>query len=290
MIQLCLKLLVGGTIAAVASSAAHAQPSDATSLYSQGVHAYFAGQSAQAEYYLSTARALNPDDPRTYYFLALARMRQGRGDEARFDMQTGAALEAQQPNRFAVGISLERVQGSDRLLLEHYRRQGRASHAALRVERDRARYDQIQKREPEVIHQQATIPLDGLLQPAGSRPAVVFQRPARPTPAWAPASASAPINPAAGKVAADDPFADDAAAPAATATPAAAAPKVAVPPILPPQSTPAAAQPSASVPSAGDADNPFGDAVPRVPAQTPPSDAKSGGTTPPDNDDPFRSK
>ena len=38
-------------------------------------------------------------------------------------MQVGAAVEAQRPKQFAVGTALERVQGSDRLLLEQYRRQ-----------------------------------------------------------------------------------------------------------------------------------------------------------------------
>ena len=53
---------------------------------------------------------------------ALTLLRQGRSDEARGDMLVGAALEAQQPRRYAIGAALERVQGGERLLLEGFRR------------------------------------------------------------------------------------------------------------------------------------------------------------------------
>src|SRR5437588_8071481 len=89
-----------------------AQDSDiAGTLYGQGVESFFAGRSAEAGAYLSRAIAINPDDPRAFYFRSLSRLRTGRQAEAQADMQTGADLEALQPNRFAIGKAMERVQG-----------------------------------------------------------------------------------------------------------------------------------------------------------------------------------
>ena len=100
-------------------------PTGAT--YARGVDAYFSGNSAEAEQYLSQAIAELPDDPRPYYFRALVLLRSGRRDEAVSDMQIGAAVEAGRPRQFAVGTALERVQGGDRLLLEQYRREARTA-------------------------------------------------------------------------------------------------------------------------------------------------------------------
>jgi hypothetical protein len=94
-------------------------------IYGRGVDAYFSGNSAEAELNLSQAIQELPDDPRPYYFRALALLRSGRRDEAISDMQIGASLEAQRPKQFGVGTALERIQGGDRLLLEQYRRQAR---------------------------------------------------------------------------------------------------------------------------------------------------------------------
>ena len=58
--------------------------------YGEGVHAYFAGNSQQAEAALSQAMVLNSQDPRIYYFRALSLLRQGRTAEARGDMLVGA--------------------------------------------------------------------------------------------------------------------------------------------------------------------------------------------------------
>src|SRR5687767_15304576 len=69
---------------------------EASRLYSKGVHAYFAGRSTDAESYLSSALALETQDPRLYYFRALSLMRLGRMDEARGDIMIGASLEATQ--------------------------------------------------------------------------------------------------------------------------------------------------------------------------------------------------
>src|SRR5262245_22599251 len=95
-------LLAGGAI--LPATATHGQDLDAATVhYGDGVHAYFRGNASRAEESLSSAMALNSQDPRYYYFRALSLLRQGRTAEARGDMQVGAALEAQRPGRFAVG-------------------------------------------------------------------------------------------------------------------------------------------------------------------------------------------
>jgi len=267
------------------SCPASAQEADAAMFYSQGVHAYFAGQRAQAEQYLSAALAIDPRDPRPYYFRALSRLRLGRTDEARRDMQAGAAWEAQAPNRFAVGAALERVQGQHRILLEQYRREGRLAEATRRHERNRARYQQISGREPEVLHQKIMIPLDQLLRPGGALPIVVVEasEPPRPAAATAAATATATVDatrpPVAGGSAPvttmpSNPFGDDALPPTRTGaatspTATGAAPTQPVVPENPfgdlfktetssDSTTPPASEASDEKPDAdGPADNPF---------------------------------
>lgn len=259
---------------------AFAQVMDAGTLYSQGLHAYFAGQSSQADEFLSRALALDPQDPRAHYFRGLVRLRQGRGQEARVDMQIGASVEAQQPGRHAVGAALERVQGSGRLLLEQFRREGRLAETGHRAERDRLRYEQVLRRESEVLHRRATISLDQLMNSNGGRPTVVLERSRPPI-----AASRLPARPAAvgasAAVSSDNPFPDDPAAPGpAGAQRGAAAPFA----------TSAGAPPASE---AGVDDNPFGLSASTGgtgSTPTPTAAVSPAPTTPAGADvDPFRS-
>jgi hypothetical protein len=90
-------------------------------LYGDGVHAFYRGDYARAVQSFDLATGSGSLDPRVYYFRGFAKLRQNRADEARFDFQYGAQLEASQ-GRTDVGRSLQRLQGHDRLLLEQYRR------------------------------------------------------------------------------------------------------------------------------------------------------------------------
>lgn len=110
--------------------------------YGQGVHAYFSADDDQAERYLTRAIQGDKNDPRPYYFRAMSRLRQGRDLDARRDMETGAAIEAWAPDRYAVGRALLRVQGRHRLLLEDFRRRARLAEDARRDQRNRIRYEQ----------------------------------------------------------------------------------------------------------------------------------------------------
>ena len=141
--------------------------SDFGSLYSHGVNAYFAGRSSEAESYLSQALGLNPHDPRVYYFRALTLLRLGRLDEARGNMMVGASLEAQRPNRYAIGRALEQVQGAHRLMLEQYRRQARTSEAASPVVAIPHRTQRPAVDDSFVLRRRVVVPLDRLMDNGG---------------------------------------------------------------------------------------------------------------------------
>jgi hypothetical protein len=134
--------------------------------YGRGVHAYFAGRTAEAEELFSLALADSPNDPRILYYRAMALLRLGRAAEARGDMLAGAEIEAGQPGRYAVGTALSRVQGSDRLLLERFRQQARARAAEYKL----PELDQTLENVPGVLRSRVMIPLDDVLRTGGPQP------------------------------------------------------------------------------------------------------------------------
>lgn len=254
------------------SQLAHAQQHSAGAVYDQGVNAFFAGRSSQAEMLLSEAMQLNSQDPRVYYFRALSLLRQGRRDEARGDMMVGAQLEAQTPQRYAIGTALERIQGPNRLMLEEFRRNARRdivqqASATQRVSQPaRPSVPAIMNgSDAAVLRENHVVPLDELARPGGPR--TFAEQPAEEVPsqdkAAVPAEAQSPTD-----AAQANPFTDDA-QPAATkpaAAPAAAVP--ATPPATPPQAPPQSSPAPTAIPPAGPAkpanppaeaeENPFG--------------------------------
>jgi hypothetical protein len=242
----------------------------AAELYGRGVHAYYAGQNAEAEKLFSAALAESANDPRILYFRALARLRLGQSTAARSDMANGAALEARQPGRYAVGAALARVQGGDRLLLEQFRQQARTKAAANR----RPPLDQAD--EAAVLRNRIVLPIDELLNPDGPRPLTAEEIARRAAAIKAIREASAATTPA---TVAAAPEADPSATPGATAANNAAAPTASaavVPPqptelpeaeemtaaepeaeSTPPAEEPTSAEPATEVPAASEED-PFG--------------------------------
>lgn len=116
-------------VAASAGTAAP-EPNSRDSAYQRGVRAYFDGNCAAAESLFVEAIAEAPRDPRPRYFHGLCLYRLGRGGEARSDFQFAAILEARSHGSYPVGKSLERVQGSQRWLLEQYRWRARTESVA----------------------------------------------------------------------------------------------------------------------------------------------------------------
>lgn len=173
-----------------------------------GMHAYHAGDFNRAYDDLTAAIEAGTSDPRSYYFRGLAALRLGRTSEADADFASGADREATSGTIRRVSLSLERVQGHDRLALERFR--ARARLGALQREQQAygRRYSAIEdatsnvrrRRRPEDIRPETVVP--GVEEvPAPALPAdeaVPPPKSKKPQPAVEPA-----------KKAEDDPFGDD---------------------------------------------------------------------------------
>jgi hypothetical protein len=238
------------------STLAVAQEPNAAKLYDQGVNAYFGGRACQADSLLSDAIKWNSQDPRAYYFRALSLLRQGRVDEARGDMLVGAMVEAQLPHRYAIGAALERVQGADRLMLEHFRNHARQEAAAnpTAIAKSPVQNTTFVERDAAVLREKRVVPLEELLRPGG--PQTVADEPADSPQAVPPQGnqpAAKPIPKP--ESAPPDPFADDSQKPAPATTPPANTTPAKTPPQAAPEPTPPAAPPTA--PPAGPGEDPF---------------------------------
>lgn len=175
-------VLLTVTIASAASQATGQDVEVLNQWYSRGVHAYFSGDLRTAEQMLTRAIDAGTEDPRAYYFRAMARLRQGRRAEAESDLARGADLEVQDTGGiYPVGRSLERIQGRERLIIESHRRRARTVAYRQRQQRSRQRYERLQRREEDVLRRQITVPLEQLggsgQSPVVSAPPVTPQRP-----------------------------------------------------------------------------------------------------------------
>jgi tetratricopeptide (TPR) repeat protein len=100
-----------------------ADPAAAERLFGTGTRLYFAHQFVEAEAQLVESVKNNPNDARTYYFLALARLPQGKIALAQEDLQHAVALEQQgMPDRATVNSSFERIQGPERQWINRFRK------------------------------------------------------------------------------------------------------------------------------------------------------------------------
>jgi hypothetical protein len=164
--------------------------------YGSGVHQYFGGGYQQAIADLTQAIDGGTKDPRAYYFRALSWWRMGDTSRAQTDLAAGAKLESADVNQYyPVSKSLERVQGTGRLLVERYRVQARAEAYRREERRNLARYEAQRKAEAEVLRAAPIPPAPSNATP-GAPPAA---KPAEKPPVDEP---KAPAEEA-------DPFADD---------------------------------------------------------------------------------
>jgi hypothetical protein len=208
--------IAGGAV--VAAEFAGEEPLAVRDAVGAGIHAYHAGDFHRAYDDLTNAIEAGAEDPRAYYFRGLAALRLGRTSEAEADFTTGADRELATGGIRRVSLSLERVQGPDRLTLERFR--SRARLGALQRERDAfgRRYSTIEdattdvrrRRRPEDIRPDLVAPGGAA---TGSQPSVGVEE--VPAPAARPASPAKPAqkagktfeDEAAGE--GDDPFADE---------------------------------------------------------------------------------
>ncbi|MFN4259395.1 MAG: hypothetical protein ACK4RK_08845 [Gemmataceae bacterium] len=90
--------------------------------FASGLRHYYSRRYEEAEKDFLEAIRYFDQDARYLYFLGLARLPQGKVQEAREDFRFGGLLERQnRPTSAAVSVSLERVQGSVRQTLNNYR-------------------------------------------------------------------------------------------------------------------------------------------------------------------------
>jgi hypothetical protein len=186
--SLCLAL----TMSCLATPALRAQElKTAEYYYGRGVHDYFSGCGSCAEESLTMAISMAPDDPRPYFYRGLSRLRMGWEFEARDDLRLAAELEARSPGQYAIGKSLERVQGGHRLMIEKYRQEARLAHRTHRRTLGARQLEQLQQRDDHVERRRVPVPLekltgdvaaDGFPQESQPQPPQPIERsPAKPT-------------------------------------------------------------------------------------------------------------
>ena len=124
----CLAGLVIAVGWAGRTSAAN-EPAPVDGPFERGAEAFFAGNDAKAEPLLADAIARDPLDPRPYYLRAICLRHQGHGDQAMSDCRVALALEISARGKYPVREWLNRLQPADRLMLEQYRWQVRATDA-----------------------------------------------------------------------------------------------------------------------------------------------------------------
>jgi hypothetical protein len=108
-----------------------------TEVYHQGLKSFYAGRYAEANETLSQAIDGGTKDPRPYYIRGITNLRLGRTAGAQADFQAGANIEGHDFDLFYnVSKALERIQGTERKMLESYRAAGRKN-ALAEVEKVR---------------------------------------------------------------------------------------------------------------------------------------------------------
>lgn len=201
------------TASLIVTSAQAREDSILAIAYGNGVHAYFAGDYQRSYEELSSAIEGGTKDPRVFYFRGLAALRLGRFDEANADFASGADAESAQRGGWAVGRSLERIQGESRLQLEKYRVRARMAEAQRRRESIVRHYTRIEEASPDVQRSRRPETLPGIPTPddgaedkPAAEPVIV---PEAPMAEDDDEPAEQPATPAPKPDKADDPFGDD---------------------------------------------------------------------------------
>ena len=122
--------------------ATYAVADESDQIYGKGVHAFFDRDYEGAVTILLQVEDIKSEDPRPYYFLGLAYLRQNQTEEAEQTFTKAARLEysGRALRDYAVSEALRRIQGEERLRIEKIRSDERTN-ARLREQQHRdARY------------------------------------------------------------------------------------------------------------------------------------------------------
>ena len=115
---------------------------ESDNILGKGVHAFFDRNYEEAVKIMSKAEELDVEDPRPYYFLGLAFLRQKENEKAEQYLRKAAQLEfnGHALRDYAVSEALRRIQGTERMRIEMIRSEERTN-ARIREQRVReARY------------------------------------------------------------------------------------------------------------------------------------------------------
>ena len=134
--------LASVVVAATMTTAAVGQENLLGELYGIGVHSYYASEYREAYSNLSAAIEAGSKDPRAYYFRGLALSSLGRAEEAQADFEAGAQLEVSGGEQYAIGKSLERVQGTQRLAIERVRKIARIRYQQEQLAKSKKYYQE----------------------------------------------------------------------------------------------------------------------------------------------------
>ena len=145
-----LLITLGATVALVAQVGLTDDPV-VSAYYGSGVHAFYAGHFLQSHQDLTEAIEGGIQDPRAFYFRALAKLKLGQQPEADADFIEGARREVLGLGNYPVARSLERVQGSDRIRLEQYRTHARIAAVQQNRRASELRYSQIETATTDVL-------------------------------------------------------------------------------------------------------------------------------------------
>lgn len=148
-------LLAGCLVDQTVSGGVFDDANRAETLYGQGVHAFFGNDYREAADLLSEVEKLQSQDPRPYYFLALAHARLGQKDKADQYFQKAARLEwdSRSARDYNVSEALRRVQGRERLAIENYRTQARAEWLKEEKRRQEIKFGAEKEKDRQVIAQ-----------------------------------------------------------------------------------------------------------------------------------------
>ena len=115
---------------------------DSDYIYGKGVHAFFDRDYKGAVTILLQAEEIKSIDPRPFYFLGLACLRQGKTEEADQYFKQAAQLEfsGRGARDYGVAESLRRIQGKDRQRIEKIRSEERTNARIREQQHQEARF------------------------------------------------------------------------------------------------------------------------------------------------------
>lgn len=111
-------------------------------LYGKGVHAFFDNDYQATIHFMEQSAQLDDEDPRPYYFMAIAYSRQKKEDKADPLFQKAARLEwdGRSARDYDISGTLRRIQGKERIAIENYRKQARLNWEKEETRRREALY------------------------------------------------------------------------------------------------------------------------------------------------------